>query len=105
MSCIGAHSNENTHLSPRLSINYRLSDRTSANAAAGIYYQSLPMVLLAQHEANRDSRDPRSVHYVLGVSHLLTDYTKLSVELYHKEYSDSPIDPDQPSLFLVDELF
>jgi hypothetical protein len=61
--------------------------------------------LLAQHEANRDSRDPRSVHYVLGVSHLLTDYTKLSVELYHKEYSDSPIDPDQPSLFLVDELF
>ena len=97
--------NENTHLSPRFSINYQLSNQTSLNAATGIYYQSLPMVLLAQNEENRESRDPRSTHYVLGVSHMLTDYAKLSVEFYHKEYVDSPIDPDQPSLFLVDELF
>lgn len=97
--------NQNTHISPRLSINYQLTDRTSLNAATGIYYQSLPLVLLAQNEANRELRDPRATHYVMGLSHLLTDYAKLSVELYHKEYVDSPIDPEQPSLFLVDELF
>jgi hypothetical protein len=63
------------------------------------------MVLLAQNAENRQARDPRAIHYVLGLSHMLTDYSKLSVELFHKEYTDSPIDPDEPSLFLVDELF
>ncbi|MFC1639230.1 TonB-dependent receptor domain-containing protein [Gemmatimonadota bacterium] len=97
--------NDNTHLSPRLSLNHRVSDRTTVNAATGIYYQSLPMVLLAQNAENRQARDPRAIHYVVGLSHLLTDYAKLSVELFHKEYADSPIDPDEPSLLLVDELF
>jgi hypothetical protein len=97
--------NEHTHLSPRFSIDYQLTDQTSVNAAAGVYYQSLPMVLLAQNEANRQLNDPRATHFVLGLSHMLTDFTKLSLELYHKEYTNSPIDPEQPSLFLVDELF
>jgi len=97
--------NDNTHLSPRVSLNYRVSGKTTVNAATGIYYQSLPMVLLAQNAENRQSRDPRATHYVFGLSHRLTDYAKLSVELFHKEYVDSPIDPDEPSLLLVDELF
>jgi hypothetical protein len=97
--------NSHAHISPRLSARYALSDRTSLNAATGIYYQSLPMVLLVQHEGNLQSSDPRSTHFVLGVGHMLTDFTKLNLELYHKEYSNAPIDPGQPALFLVDELF
>jgi len=42
---------------------------------------------------------------VLGLNHMLSEFAKLSVELYHKQYADLPIDPQQPSLFLVDELF
>jgi hypothetical protein len=97
--------NKHTHLSPRFSISYQITDQTSLNAATGIYYQSLPLVLLAQNEGNRESSDPRATHLVVGLNHFLTEHTKLSVELYHKEYTRSPIDPEQPSLFLVDELF
>jgi hypothetical protein len=35
----------------------------------------------------------------------LTDNTKATVEVYRKDYSSFPIDPQQPSLFVVDELF
>jgi hypothetical protein len=82
-----------------------MSSRTSLNAASGIYYQNLPLILLAQHAGNRDLRDPRATHLVAGISHMLSDYAKLSLEFYHKEYVNSPIDPEQSSLFLVDELF
>ncbi len=95
----------NTHLSPRFSLAYRLGDRTTLTGATGIYYQSLPPILLGQNEANRSLRDPRATHFVVGVNHMLTDDTKLTVEAYHKSYDDFPIDPAQPSLFVIDELF
>jgi hypothetical protein len=96
---------DNSHLSPRASLSFGLSDRTSVTAATGVYYQSLPAVLLAQQEENRTLKDPRAIHYVLGLSHMLSDYTRLTVEAYHKNYDRFPINPMQPSLFVIDELF
>jgi hypothetical protein len=49
--------------------------------------------------------DPAAIHYILGMNHLLTENTRLSVEVYQKNYSHFPIDPEQPALFLIDELF
>ncbi len=97
--------NDETTFSPRFSFKIDLTDRTSINGATGIYYQSLPMVLLAQSSSNSALPNSRSIHYVLGMSRLLSDYTKLSLELYHKDYIRAPIDPSQSSLFLIDELF
>jgi hypothetical protein len=95
----------NRHLSPRLSFSYRLDDRTTVIGATGLYYQSLPSILLSQNEANRELPDPRAIHCVLGLTHLLTDQTKLTLEMYRKEYAQFPIDPQQPALFTIDELF
>ena len=97
--------NEKGHLAPRLSLSYKLSALTSVNAAAGLYYQNLPMILLAQAAQSKNLQDLKSVHYVLGLSHLLTENTKLTIEAYNKEYENFPMDPDQPALFMLDEIF
>jgi outer membrane receptor protein involved in Fe transport len=96
---------QNWHLSPRLGVTYRLTDRTSLSAATGIYYQELPSLLLAQDDANRDLKEPRALHYVAGLEHLITESTKLSIEAYFKDYEQFPIDPTQPSLFVIDEIY
>ncbi len=95
----------NTHVSPRYSASYQLTSRTSLNAAAGLYYQHLPLVLLAQQDANKDLKDPVASHVVVGVQHLLNDNTRLTVEAYDKAYRNFPLDPSQPSLFIIDQLY
>jgi len=97
--------NQNLNLSPRLSLAYRVSHRTSLNAAAGIFFQNLPSLLLFQNEYHQELKDPRAYHYVLGLSHLLSESTRLTVELYDKEYEFMPLDPAQPWLNILDELF
>lgn len=97
--------NNNYHLSPRISLSYRFSAQTSLNVSGGAYHQNLPLILLFQNEKNKELKDPVSYHYVFGISHLLKENTRLSVEAYYKEYDHLPLDPQQPSLFIVDELF
>ncbi len=93
----------NSDLSPRISFSYQLSELTSLNAAAGIYHQTLPMILLAQNEANKNLKNLTAVHYVLGIDHLITESTRLTLEVYDKEYYNFPLDPMQPSFFIIDE--
>lgn len=96
--------NENTNVSPRMSVSYQLTDRTTLSAATGIYYQNLPLVLLSQNVSNKNLEDPTARHYVIGVSHLLTENTRLTVEVYDKEYDRLPLDPVQPSLCVIDQV-
>jgi outer membrane receptor protein involved in Fe transport len=95
--------NENMHLAPRLAASYQLSARTSINGAVGLFYQNLPLMLISGNASNKDNRDPLARHYVLGVDHLVTESTRLTVEAYLKDYSHFPVDPQQPSLFPLDE--
>ena len=97
--------NENATLSPRFAFSYQLSPITSLNGSVGLFYQNLPLLLLAQSEKNKPLRDPRATHYILGVDHLLTENTRLSLEVYQKDYSRFPIDPTQLALFPIDGSF
>jgi hypothetical protein len=97
--------NDNSTLSPRISCIYRLSDRIELKAASGVYYQNLPLILITQKEDYKDLKNPRAIHYIAGFDYLITDDTKLSLEAYQKDYSSFPIDPGQPSLFMIDELY
>jgi hypothetical protein len=90
------------HVSPRLGLSVQLDHRTVTHAAAGTFCQSLPSLLLAMSNAN-SLKDPRAVHYVVGLDHLVTESTKLTVEAYAKDYRDFPMDPRQPGMFLIDE--
>jgi len=97
--------NKSREISPRLSVSYNLTALTMLEASTGIYYQNLPLLLLSQNPANKNLKTTKAIHYILGVEHMLTESTKLTVEAYQKNYSHFPIDPTEPGLFLVDELF
>jgi hypothetical protein len=93
-----------TILSPRISIGYQLTDRTEITGSAGVYFQELPLILLAQIGNDVKLDDPRAVHAVVGLNHLIGESTRLTVEAYQKTYRDFPMDPGQPGLFMIDEL-
>ncbi|MBI2841483.1 MAG: TonB-dependent receptor [Acidobacteria bacterium] len=95
----------NGHASPRLSMSYALTDRTSLTASAGLFYQQLPLVLLYRNDRFSELADPLAYHYIIGFSRLLSDNTKLTVEAYDKEYRNLPVDPTQPTLFVFDDLY
>ena len=97
--------NSSTEFSPRFSVSYDLTNLTTLKASAGIYYQDLPLLLLSQNPANKNLKTPKAVHYIVGIDHMITESTKLTVEAYQKDYSSFPIDPAEPGLFVVDELF
>jgi hypothetical protein len=92
-----------TKFSPRFSLTYHFDDITSLTGSYGIYYQNIPWVIAAQKESFSNLNTPRADHYVLSFNRLLTESTRLTVELYNKEYRDFPMDPTQPSQFLFDQ--
>ncbi len=94
--------NEESDLAPRLSLSWALDAATSLNASCGLYYQALPLSLLAQHPDNRHLEDLRAIHYALGLSRRLTPSTRLTIEAYLKEYAELPFDPDDPTASTVD---
>lgn len=96
---------QNLTFSPRFSLTYSLSKKTSFLTSLGVFTQHLPLYLLSQVQNPEEFLSPRAYHFILGLRHLLNDTTRLSVEVYSKEYHDLPMDPSQTELFLFDEVF
>ena len=90
---------------PKIGIAYSLTDYTIVTANAGIYYQGIPLLMAAQNPTLIKPQDMRSLHYVLGLQHILSSDTRLLLEVYGKEYSGFPVDPNEPGLFAVDEPY
>ncbi|MCF6270406.1 MAG: TonB-dependent receptor [Melioribacteraceae bacterium] len=92
-------------LSPRFSFSYSIGDKTKLNGSTGIFYQSLPSKLLVSNENVRNLNIPVATHFILGVEQLLTESTQLTLEVYQKDYSNFPMDRNQPGIFLIDEAY
>ncbi|RPH94220.1 TonB-dependent receptor [candidate division KSB1 bacterium] len=91
-------------VSPRAQLSFRLNEKTAVSGAYGRYYQQLPLILLSQKDEFKKLDDPYADHYVVSASHLLTENTRLTVEAYDKEYGRMPLNPLQPSLFVMDQI-
>lgn len=96
---------DTVEISPRASLAFKISDRSSISVNAGIYRQTLPLLLLYGNDNNRYLKSPRAVQYSLGFRHLLEESVQLSLEAYCKEYRNFPIDPQRASLCLLDDIF
>ena len=94
--------NHSRTVSPRLSISLALDERTTVKAAWGMFRQNLPTLLLAQNASLHGAGDPRAFHAVLGLDRLITENTRLTVEIYRKDYSRLPVDPGEPGLNVFD---
>ena len=97
--------NKRLNFSPRLALNLKFDDVSSIKAFAGVFYQTLPSLLLSQNENNKNLKNTTAYQYILGYERLLTKDLRLTLDLYYKKYKDLPIDPTQPQLFLLDELY
>jgi hypothetical protein len=91
-------------VSPRGSLMFQLSGKTSVGASAGIYRQNLPLLLLYQDKTNRDMNDPLVYQYAVNFIHLMGADTRLTIEAYYKNYHYFPIDPVRPSICLLDTV-
>lgn len=90
--------NEDINLSPRFKARYQLSNRLGLNFATGIYYQAVPRYLISQNASLANLKSTQSTQFVLGIDYLVTDDTKLTVELYNKKYRNAPILPSINSI-------
>lgn len=97
--------NKKVNVSPRGSLNFQVSRRTSIRASAGVFRQNLPPLLLYRNESNKTLDDPSAVQYVVSLKHLLSSSTRLSLEGYYKEYRHFAFDPARGTLCLLDDLF
>ena len=91
--------------SPRFSFSYSFSDKTKLNGSTGLFYQSLPAILLVSNADNKNLNIPVATHFILGIEQLLSASTQLTFEVYQKNYSNFPMDPNQPGIFLIDEIY
>ncbi|MCP4156894.1 MAG: TonB-dependent receptor, partial [bacterium] len=95
--------NKNVEWSPRFSLTYEISPGSSIYASTGIFHQSLPLQILLRSPGNKDLKTPTAYHYSLGLNHLLTRDTQLTVDVYLKEYRRLPLSYDYPMFSISDD--
>ena len=95
--------NQNFNFSPRATLTYSITPKTSFSVSSGLYFQNIPDNILVQSEDFKSLKTPAAVHYIAGVSHNLGDATRLSIEAYYKKYYNFPVNPEQPTMFLFDQ--
>lgn len=94
----------NSSFSPRATLSYKLTETSKLNSAFGIYHQTLPTVLLSQQESNKELADPKAYHYIVGFEKNVREDTRFTLEGYYKTYENFPLSPDEPQLFIIDEM-
>lgn len=82
--------NENVVVSPRFAASYQLTPRLYLNGSAGLFHQNVPLFIVAQDAANRELKHMQARHLIVGVEYLFTPDTRLTVEVYDKQYRDMP---------------
>lgn len=87
---------------PRLGLSYAVTEELTLKANAGIVHQELPLIVLSGGDFN-DLKQPEALHAGIGLEYRLWDDTRLTLEGYTKQYSSLPVDPDDPTLSVVDQ--
>ncbi len=92
------------HFAPRASISYTPAGRLTLSAAYGLYRQNLPFALVRQSPANERLSELAATHYVAGIAYRLAADTRVTLEVYDKEYRHFPLAPNVPSRFVIDDV-
>ena len=90
--------------SPRAALTLRFGERTSLHLGAGLYFQSLPAMILFPQEENMDLREPKAVQLMAGFSYRPAENITVSLEGFAKTYRSLPMDSTMPTVFVLDEL-
>jgi hypothetical protein len=93
--------------SPRASISYQIIPQiTSLTFATGVYYQTQPFPFYGDRRQlgiNKELKDMRAVHYVLGFEHIFDLGLKMSIETYLKKYNQVAV--EEQFIYSADKTF
>ncbi|MFC2170382.1 TonB-dependent receptor domain-containing protein [Calditrichota bacterium] len=76
------------YVGPRVSATWDFLPRWTLSTAYGVYYQSHPMLFYTDDPDNKNLPHGHADQYVAGVSYILRESSKLSVEAYYKNYDN-----------------
>ncbi|GAB5519998.1 MAG: TonB-dependent receptor [Rhodothermales bacterium] len=82
--------NEDVYVSPRLSATFDVTERLSLNGSVGVFRQGVPLFIASQAPENENLEHLSATHYVAGIAYLLRPDTRLTVEVYQKDYDNIP---------------
>jgi len=88
------------NISPRISLSYNFTDETTLNLAWGKYYQTPASYQVSPDPRNLFLKSSYATHYIAGLEQRLSNDTKASIEIYHKELSNLIVDPDVSDLLI-----
>lgn len=94
--------NEKVTISPRAAFTYAPNEVFSVSLTSGLFYQQLPLVLAAQKEDYKKMRDIEAAHYGISLEYMLTADTRLTVDVYDKEYRNLPVTSLDPYSCVMD---
>lgn len=89
-------------LSPRLAVNYKLSEALTFFTSAGKYGQMPPLVWLAADKHNRTLNYVRASHYAAGINCSFTPDFRFTLAGYEKTYPNYPTTNIKPYRPMVD---
>jgi len=87
-------------LDPRFSASVRVSPRVTLNASAGRYSQSPSYVWLVSYPQNRGLKYLTADQVVVGIDYGARPDTRVTLEMYLKQYRDYPVSLTQDFLVL-----
>jgi len=90
-------------LSPRAAISYGASEDLTLHLRGGVFTQQVPGIVVSGDDKFEKLPLLRSTHVGLGADYMLRPDTKLTVELYSKDYENLPQEPADPTLSVVDQ--
>ncbi len=93
--------NHKNYISPRASLSSAITPKLSLNIAYGIFYQSPSYIWLAATENNLNLKDIRADHYIAGLEYLFDESTRMTFEVYYKEYRNYPVSTVRPYQILA----
>jgi outer membrane receptor protein involved in Fe transport len=87
-------------ISPRLALSYRIMESTSLNLAWGKFVQTPASYQISPDPRNLSLKSSKAIHYVAGIEHRLADDTRVTIEAYQKDIHDVIVGTDSSNLLL-----
>ncbi len=83
------------HFSPRFNIAFDATERLDLHAGVGRYFQDPEFVFITSDPSNkRNLKDIQCDHFIAGMNYLLAAGTRLTLEVYRKNYANYPVSAD-----------
>jgi hypothetical protein len=90
-------------VSPRLALSYAPLEELTLHLRGGLFTQQIPLVVLSGKRIFEDLSVMKAYHAGIGADYMVRPDTKLTLEVYAKEYRDLPLDATDPTLSVVDD--